>query len=143
MSSVSDVKDSHGVVIEAGDLVVSHDVIGTVKKINGWDSINVRYELERSVYAYQLGAPDEPYEYTPYSWNYEAKKYEYGEPETRYRKDYRVVGKKTIDATQVRVSTQNITVLRKRDGSVPKHITEALAMHELVFPAKETGGSDE
>lgn len=141
--SKREVKDSHGVLIEPGDLVVSHDVIGTVKAINGWDSINVRYEAERNVYAYEKGAPDEPYEYTPYSWNYEQGRYAYGEPEVRYRKDLRVVGRKVVDLTQVRVGTRNITVLRKRDGSVPDHLTKIMDEHKLIFPAKETSGTDE
>jgi len=137
------VKDGYGVTIEAGDLVVSHDVVGTVKAINKWKSINVRYEGERVVYAYEKGAPDVPYEYRPYKWNPISGRYSYGEPETRFRNDMRVVGTKTVELTQVRVSTHNIIVLRKRDGSTPKHITEALAMHELVFSNKESGGSDE
>lgn len=129
--------DENGVIIEPGDLVVSKGVLGTVKAINGWGSINVRYKAERALYAYEEGALDIPYQYKPYHWNRETRQYEYGEEETRYEKDYRSIGRKIVERTQVRVSKDQIMVLRKHTGVVPAAITTALNVHEIVFP---TGG---
>lgn len=128
-------KDSNGIVIEAGDLVASNGVVGTVKNINGWGSINVRYKNERPLYAYEEGAHDVPYEHKPYQYNRETRQYEYGETETRYKKDFRSIGRIQYDATQVRVNTSGITVLRKNDGTIPPAIAAAFSIHEIVFPA--------
>lgn len=125
--------DIHGVEIEVGDLVVSAGVVGTVKGINGWGSINVRHKSKRNVYAYEDGAPDIAYQYTPRTYNWQTREYTSGPEETCYRKDRRVIGEKTVNLTQVRVNKSDILILQKHDGSVPNALAEIIKHHDLIF----------
>lgn len=141
--------DTNGVEIETGDLIVSYGRVGIVSKINNYNAPSVKIPTVENIYAHEWGAPDVEEEYNDWKYSeyydlpYEERRTYKGELKTRMVKDKRVVGTRPGSYTQNRQNTRWTLVLRKADGSRPSALGEVFEKHEQLFPAKETGGSDE
>jgi hypothetical protein len=138
--------DSHGTLVEPGDLVISYGEIGIVSKINSYNAPTIRIPREINIYAWEWGAPDLDEEYQEWGryddngvWRYGY----HGEKKTRKIKDKRIVGTQPGFATTNRQTTYSLTVVRKHDGSLPGNFEKIVEQHKTLFPMKETSGSDE